>query len=659
MASAAENLVRVYSNCVSGVAQDGVLVITIDNPPVNAASLSMRQGLAAGIADAQNDPAIKAVVLTGAGRIFVGGADITEFDKPPVAPILPDVCQLLENSSKPVIAALNGAALGGGLEIALACHYRIAAPNASVAFPEVKLGLIPGAGGTQRLPRLTGRAIAIDLIGSGRSVKAEEALSLGVIDDIAANPVAHAIEVAAEAAGDRFRKTGEITIPPSSEEDIAAAKRKVLSKAKGQIAPGEAVPLIETAGRTPLADGLAQERAAFLKLKQSPQSQALRHVFFAEREAGKIPGLDGVAPRKIETIGVVGAGLMGSGIAVAALDAGFRVTVVEQTEDAANKGRLRITGILDKALSSGRIDAAAHAGRLARLTVASNLAALADADLVIEAVFDDLDVKIDLFKRLAGVVRDDAILATNTSYLDPDVIAAATARPERVLGLHFFSPAHIMRLVEVVHCAKSAPEIVATGFAVAKAMRKLPIYSGVTEGFIGNRIFSAYRREAEYLVEDGAEPHEVDGAIEAFGMAMGPFAISDLAGLEIAWARRKRQAATRDPGERYVEIADRLCKAGRFGQKNGLGWYKYVDGNRMVDADVTTLIAELRASKNIVQQPFSQQDILDRLLSAMAEEGQRLLDTGVALRASDIDLVLINGYGFPAHTGGPMYITRR
>ncbi|WP_137154970.1 3-hydroxyacyl-CoA dehydrogenase NAD-binding domain-containing protein [Rhizobium sp. FKL33] len=659
MTNAAANPVRTYSICVSGVAQDGVLVITIDNPPVNAASLAMRQGLAAAIADAHNDPAIKAVVLTGAGRIFVGGADITEFDKPPVDPILPDVCQLLENSSKPIIAALNGAALGGGLEIALACHYRIAALSASVAFPEVKLGLIPGAGGTQRLPRLTGAAIAIDLIGSGRSVKADEALSLSVIDAIAANPVAHAIDVASEAVGHRFRKTGEMTTPPASDEDIAVAKRKVLSKAKGQIAPGEAVTLIETAGRTPLPDGLAQERAAFLKLKQSPQSAALRHVFFAEREAGKIPGLEGVAPRKIQTLGVVGAGLMGSGIAVAALDAGFSVTVVEQTADAAEKGRLRITGLVDKALSSGRIDPAAHAGRLARLTVASDLAALADADLVIEAVFDDLDVKIDLFRRLDGVVRDDAILATNTSYLDPDVIAAATARPERILGLHFFSPAHIMRLVEVVRGAKSAPDVVATGFAVAKAMRKLPIYSGVTEGFIGNRIFSAYRREAEYLVEDGAEPHEVDGAIEAFGMAMGPFAISDLAGLEIAWARRKRQAATRDPAERYVETADRLCEAGRLGQKNGLGWYRYVDGKRMVDADVTALIAELRASKNIAPQSFSEQEIVDRLLKAMADEGQRLLDAGVALRASDIDLVLINGYGFPAHTGGPMYIASR
>jgi 3-hydroxyacyl-CoA dehydrogenase len=659
MTSVAETQpVRTYSTCVSGAAKDGVLVITIDNPPVNAASFAVRQGLADAITDAGNDTAIKAMVLTGAGRIFVGGADITEFDKPPVEPILPDICQLLENSSKPLIAALNGAALGGGLEIVLACHYRIAAPNASVAFPEVKLGLIPGAGGTQRLPRLTGAAVAIDLIGSGRSIKAGEALSLGVLDDIAADPVARAIELASETDNHRFRKTGELAVPPSSEEEIAAAKRKALSKAKGQIAPGEAVTLVESAGRTPLVDSLAHERAAFLALKQSPQSSALRHVFFAEREAGKVPAREGVTPRKIETIGVVGAGLMGSGIAVAALDAGFRVTVVEQAEEAADKGRLRITGLLDKALSSGRTDTTTHAGRVSRLTIASELAALADADLVIEAVFDDLDVKIDLFRRLDGVVRDNAILATNTSYLDPDVIAAATARPERMLGLHFFSPAHIMRLVEVVQCAKSDPEIVATGFAVAKAMRKLPIYSGVTEGFIGNRIFSAYRREAEYLVEDGAEPQDVDSAIEAFGMAMGPFAISDLAGLEIAWARRKRQAATRDPNERYVEIADRLCEAGRFGQKNGLGWYRYTDGKRAVDPDVTTLIAELRASKNIAPQVFSQDDILDRLLKAMADEGQRLLGAGVALRASDIDLVLINGYGFPAHKGGPMYLAR-
>jgi 3-hydroxyacyl-CoA dehydrogenase len=644
-----------FSTCVSGRIVDGVLVVTIDNPPVNAASAAMRAGLSAAIVHANDSAAVESVVITGAGKIFVGGADITEFGKPPVDPILPDVCRQIENAGKPVVAALNGAALGGGLEIALACHYRIAAATAIVAFPEVKLGLVPGAGGTQRLPRLTGVPAAIDLIGSGRSVKAGEAKSLGILDTVVGNDLIDtALHIARTKAG--FRKTGGLEVPPASAGEIEAVSKKITARSRGQVAPGKAVRLVATAQTMALEDGLAEERAAFLRLKDSPEAAALRHVFFAEREAAKVAGLEHVSPRAVKAIGIVGTGLMGSGIAVAALDAGYRVIGVEQTDEAARKGQERIAAILERNVKSGRLDEAGRADRLSRLTVEGSLDALADVDLVIEAVFDDLSVKTELFRHLDRIVRPDAILATNTSYLDPDRIAAATAHPGRVLGLHFFSPANIMRLVEVVRCARTEPDVLATGFAVARQMRKLPILSGVTEGFIGNRIFSAYRREAEFLVEDGAEPQDIDAAMEEFGFAMGPFSVFDLAGLEIAWARRKRQAATRDPSERYVDIADRLCEGGRFGQKAGKGWYSYADGRKSVDPDVTAIIAASRAAKSIVPRRFDRSEIVRRLLSAMWDEGRKLLDEKIAARPGDIDLVLINGYGFPAHKGGPMFL---
>jgi 3-hydroxyacyl-CoA dehydrogenase len=645
-----------FSACVKGRISDGVLIAVIDNPPVNAASAAMRTGLAAAISYGNDMATVQAIVLTGTGRIFVGGADITEFGKVPANPVLPDVCTRIENSSKPVIAAINGAALGGGLEIALACHYRIASPSASFAFPEVKLGIVPGAGGTQRLPRLTGVLQAIDLIGSGRNVKANAALAAGIIDEIAEGElVSTAIAVVKQSDSTKFRKTSDQHIAPVSADTIEAASKKIASRARGQQAPGEAIRLVVASATVDFEAGLADERATFLRLKDTPEAAALRHVFFAERAAAKVDGLDGVTGRKITTIGVVGTGLMGSGIAVSALDAGYRVIGVELTDEAAQKGLERIVGMLDKNFKSGRIDEAGLSDRLSRLTVRGTLAELADADLVIEAVFDDFTVKSELFQKLDGIVRPDAILATNTSYLDPDQIAATTSHPERVLGLHFFSPANIMRLMEVVRCARATPDVLATGLAVAKKLGKLPIVTGVTEGFIGNRIFSAYRREAEFLVEDGAEPRDIDKAMEDYGFAMGPFAVFDLAGLEIAWARRKRQAAARDPNERYVDIADRLCEAGRFGQKTGKGWYTYESGKRAVDADVTALIADSRAAKDIAPREISSEEIVSRLLEAMAAEGRKLLHEKIATRASDIDLVVINGYGFPAHMGGPLY----
>lgn len=644
-----------FSATVSTMTRNGVLVVTIDNPPVNATSVDVRSGLEKALAHAETAPDVTGVVITGAGKTFIGGADIKEFGKPAMEPTLPDVIEKIEGLSKPVVAALNGAALGGGLEVALACHYRIASPAAQVGLPEVKLGIVPGAGGTQRLPRLIGIPAALDLITSGRSVKAEEALKLGIIDEVAAGDLVEAaISVALALAGKPLRRTGELNVAAADPAEIEKASVKILAKARGQKAPAEAVRLVTTSNR-PLAEGLADERATFLTLRDSRESAALRHVFFAERESSKVEGLQGVKPRPVETIGICGLGLMGSGIAVAALGAGYSVIGLDQTSEAAEKGRQRIIGLLERNVASGRLDQPGLEAQKARLSVTVEDVDLAPCDLVVEAVFDDLAVKTDLFRRLDKVIRPDAVLATNTSYLNPDEIAAATTHPERMLGLHFFSPAHVMRLLEVVRCAKTAPDVLATGLAVAKKLRKLPVVTGVTEGFIGNRIFSAYRREAEFLLEDGALPHEVDAALEDYGFPMGLFAVYDMAGLEIAWARRKRQAATRDPSARYVEIADTLCEAGRLGQKTGRGWYAYTEGKRTIDPEVTAIIEAARAKKGISPRAFSKRAIVERMLAAMALEGEALLTEGIAARASDIDLVMINGYGFPAHKGGPMF----
>jgi len=649
-----------FSDTISAALADGILVVTIDNAPVNALSADVRAGLMAALDHAGKDGAVKGIVLTGAGSTFIGGADIKEFGKPPVEPLLPDVISRIETFAKPVAAAINGAALGGGLEVALACHRRHAAPSAKLGLPEVKLGIVPGAGGTQRLPRLIGIAAAIDVITSGRMVSAAEAVKLGIIDSLSSGvPVTEAVADIKAIDSSTLRRTGLLPIPAEAADIIDKAATDALRKARGQRAPSEAVRLIRLAATTSLTEGLAEERRTFIELRDSEEAAALRHVFFAERAAGKVEGLEAVAPRRIETIGIVGTGLMGSGIAVAALNGGYRIIGVEQSPEVAEKGRERIVGLLDKAVQSGRLDAAGREDRVGRLTVTADMQQLSQADIVIEAVFDDLTVKTELFQRLDTIVRGDAILATNTSYLDPDVIAAATARPERVVGLHFFSPAHIMRLLEVVNCKRTAPDVLVTALALAKRLGKLPIVSGVTEGFIGNSIFSAYRREAEYMLEDGASPQEIDAALEAFGFPMGPFAVFDMAGLEIAWARRKRQAATRDPSERYVVIPDRLCEAGRFGQKTGRGWYTYPDGKRTVDPDVTAMIEAARAEKGITPKQFTAEEIVSRLLKAMTNEGDALLSRGIAARASDIDLVMINGYGFPSNKGGPMFAAGR
>jgi 3-hydroxyacyl-CoA dehydrogenase len=652
---AANGEITSFSDHVGGERFGAVLVVGIDNPPVNALSASVRAGLMTALAHAADNDVVTAVIITGAGKTFIGGADIAEFGKPAVAPLLPELIAAIEGSEKPVIATINGAALGGGLEVALACHVRIATPSAQLGLPEVKLGLVPGAGGTQRLPRLIGMMAALEMMASGKPVSGQQALESGLID-AAAEPgdlIQAAIDLAHPQAGKPLRRTGALDVPAFDAETFAAEAAKILKKARGQTAPAEVIRLVTLSAETTLAEGLAEERATFLTLRDSREAKALRHLFFAERAAGKHDGA--AKPRPLGVIGIAGTGLMGSGIAVATLAAGFEVIALEQSEEAALAGAARIREMIFQSVKSGRLRAENAEEQASRLGVTARIEDMARADLVIEAVFDDLDVKIDLFTRLDSVLRPDAILATNTSYLDPDRIAAATAYPERVVGLHFFSPAQVMRLVEVVRCEKTAPDVLATALTFARRLKKIAVISGVTEGFIGNRIFSAYRNEAEKLIEEGALPQTIDRAMTGYGFAMGPFAVFDMAGLEIAWARRKRHAARRDPKAHYFAIPDRLCEAGRFGRKSGKGWYLYPEGKLTIDPEVDAMIAAYRMEKGLVAREIGDDEIVQRLLSAMAAEGSSLLAEGIAARANDVDVVMVHGYGFPAAKGGPMF----
>jgi 3-hydroxyacyl-CoA dehydrogenase len=634
-----------------------VALILIDNPPVNASSQAVRQGLRGAIETVNGDAAIEAVVIACEGRTFVAGADIKEFGKPPLAPSLPDVLTEVEAARKPVVAAVHGTALGGGFELALACHARVLDAKAIVGLPEVKLGLIPGAGGTQRLPRLIGLRGAIDLAASGRQVKAEEALALGVADSIAEGDLREsAIAHARSLIGRPIRRLSESAAPPFDRAEIDAALVEIARKSRGQASPLVAAQTVLLAAELPFAKGMARERLAFIECLQSDQSKAMRYAFSAEREAPRAPQLEGVAPRNVERVGIIGAGTMGAGIAVAFADAGFRVSVVETSEAAVEAGRKRIAAPWDRQLKSGRLSAEQYEARSASVDVGGNFAALAVCDLVVEAAFEDMAVKQDIFGRLGAIAKPGAILATNTSYLDVGAIGEASGRPGDVIGLHFFSPANIMRLVEVVEAPASARDAVATGVAVAKKLGKIAVVCGVCDGFIGNRILAHWRPIVDMMVEDGAAPEEVDAALEDFGFAMGPYAVGDLAGLDIGWARRKRLAPTLNPNVRYAAtIADELCERGRFGQKTGAGWYSYSGGKKSIDPLVTGLIEKVRAQKHREQRSFSR-DMIQRLVrAAIVNEGAKVLSDGIARRALDIDVVLIHGYGYPVWRGGPMF----
>ncbi|WP_432448925.1 3-hydroxyacyl-CoA dehydrogenase NAD-binding domain-containing protein [Aliiroseovarius marinus] len=648
------------SDLVTFETREGVAVIMINNPPVNALGADVRAGLHAAVKRAQDDTAVGAIVIGAEGRSFPAGADVREFGKPRATPILSQVCDLIEASQKPVIAAIHGTALGGGFEIALACHYRIAQQGTRLGLPEITLGVLPGGGGTQRVPRITGAGPALELMMTGKPVTAERAQALGLIDQIAERNVdkaafATARNMIAQGTAPRpTRDRAEGLGDPAAFSDAVehwraqAAKRPVPAAAK-------IVDCVERAMLLPFDNGIAFERAAFDECEPGPEATALRHAFFAERRAAKVPELAGATLREVHKIGVVGAGTMGAGIAISCLDAGFPVTLIERDQEGLDRGVARIKTNYDRSIAKGRIDTATGDARMARLTGTTDMAQLADVDLVIEAVFEDEQVKRDVFAQLDAVMRPGAILATNTSYLDINALAATISRPEDVVGYHFFSPAHIMKLLEVVVGDKTDPNVVATGFALAKKLRKVPVRAGVADGFIGNRVLAAYRLAADFMLEDGASPAQIDAAMRAYGFPVGPYQVLDMAGLDISWARRKRLAATRDPNERYVAIGDLICEQGWFGQKAGRGYYVHDQDNGPIEnPEVLDIIAAERARKGITPRMFSREEIQSRCLDAMANEGARLLEEGVALRPSDIDVVKIFGYGFPRHKGGPM-----
>ncbi len=641
--------------------RDGeIAVIVIDNPPINAGSAAVRQGLMTAIETVCSDDTLHGAVLIGAGNTFIAGSDLREFGQPLTEPQLPAVIAAIEACGKPVVAALHGAALGGGFELALGCDARVAAPGTVVGLPEVTLGIIPGAGGTQRLPRIVGISRAIRMICSGERVPAATALEVGLVDLIATDDLRGAAIAHARQLQGQKRLVRERVVPPAATADVAAATSAALKAGKRRPAVQAAIDAITATTQVGFDEGLADERAVFQRLRISREAFALRHQFFAERDSAKHPSLGEVAPRPVERVAVIGAGTMGSGIAIAALDAGCRVLLLEQDAAALERGAGRIHAHYVSRVQGGKLGASVAAACEARLQTSLDWAELASADLVIEAVFEELGVKQQVFQRIDAMARPGAVLASNTSYLDLDAIAAATSRPQDVIGLHFFSPAHVMKLMEVVRGQASAPDALATGLAVGKRLKKLPVLTGNAFGFIGNRLYAAYRRQCEFMVEEGAWPEQVDAALQAFGFAMGPFAVADLSGLDIAWRMRQAQAATRDPQARYVHIPDRLCEAGRLGRKTGAGYYRYPEGGQgpQVDEAVHTLIAQARADKGLPPRELGDDEIVRRALLAIVNEAALLLAEGVAERATDVDVVLVNGYGFPRWEGGAVFWAR-
>ena len=635
-----------------------IAVLTAQNPPVNALGYDVRTGLWEGIERAEKDGA-RAVLIYGDGATFFAGADIKEFGKPPKEPYLPDLCTRIEASPLIVVSSMHGTALGGGLEIALGSHYRIAVPSARMGLPEVLIGVMPGAGGTQRLPRLIGVERSLDIITSGRQIGAREALDLGIIDRIedgAPRDIGLAYARELLASGAPRRAISEMPAPEPV--DFDATYEAVLKKGRGQLSPAFAVRGVQAACELPFAEGMKRERELFMELMATDQRQGLIHAFFAERAVGKLPELEGVGPRPLAELGVIGGGTMGAGIATAALLSGLGVIMLEMSAEAAQAARGRIEGNLQGALKRGKIDQAKFdhlTGTALRLS--TDYDALKNADLVIEAVFEDMEVKKQVFGKLDAVCKPGAVLATNTSYLDVNEIAAITARPADVIGLHFFSPAHVMKLLEIVVADKSAPDVVATGFALGKRLGKVSVRAGVCDGFIGNRILATYRTAADHMILDGASPFQIDKALTDFGFAMGPYAVADLAGLDIGWATRKRKrAAGLDPRARDFTYADKLCEAGNFGQKTGKGYYVYEKGKRggTPNPEVMPLIEADRAAQGITPRDFTDDEIVRRYMAAMVNEAARVVGEGIAKRPLDVDVTLLYGYGFPRYRGGPL-----
>ena len=647
--------------------QGDVAVIAMNNPPVNGLGYETRVGITNGLEKANADPAVKAIVLTGAGKAFSGGADIKEFNSPRAMqePILLSVITAVENSQKPVVAAVHSVAMGGGLELALGAHYRIAAPGAKIALPEVKLGLIPGAGGTVRLPRVLGAETALNMIVKGDPVNSEVLAGLPgqkLFDKMASSPESlldEAIAFAREVAA----KGGELPLVrhlpckhPPGPAYFQFARNMVRGMAKNFPAPEKCVDAVENATKLKFDDALAKEREIFINLMQTPECKALRHIFAAERAASKIPDVgDDVKPRDVKSVAVIGAGTMGGGISMNFLNAGIPVTILETKQEALDRGLATIRKNYESQVKRGKLKQDKYEQRMALLTPTLKYEDIADADLVIEAVFEEMGVKEQVFKKLDEVMKPGAILASNTSTLDVDKIAAFTKRPQDVVGMHFFSPANVMKLLEVVRGAKTAKDVLATVMAIAKKIRKTAVVSGVCDGFIGNRMIEQYSRQAGFLLEEGATPQQVDKAIEKFGFAMGPFRMGDLAGNDIGWAIRKRRYVEK-PDMKYSKTADLLCEMGRYGQKTGAGWYDYQPGKR--DAIPSKLVEEMvekhRKDQGITPRKISDQEIVERLVYSLVNEGARIVEDGIASKASDIDMVYLTGYGFPIWRGGPM-----
>jgi 3-hydroxyacyl-CoA dehydrogenase len=641
----------------------GVAILTLNNPPVNAMGHAARQELAAHLDAAWRDPAVKAIVIIGAGKLFCGGADVKAFNTPAsrAEPSSRTIVKSIEASQKPVIAAIHGSALGLGLEFAMGCHYRIAQRGAKLGLPEVKLGLLPGGGGTQRLPRLAGVEAAVRMITQGEPVTADEALAMGLVDEVAAGELLPAALAFAERVAQRSDHpvaAQRQAQAPADSRYFETQRAKIAAAKRGLPAPLECLACIEAAVTLPFDEGMKFERERFDVLVNGTESKALRHLFLAERAAAKISNIPPDVPAaEIRKVAVIGAGTMGGGIAMSFASAGIPVILVETKQEAVDRGLATIRKNYAGTVAKGKLAQEEADRRIARIQPSLELAAVAEADLVIEAVFEDMDVKKELFGKLDALCKPDAVLATNTSRLDVNEIAASTSRPASVIGLHFFSPANVMRLVEVVRGRASSPQVIVTSMNVVRKLGKLPVLVGVCDGFVGNRMVAQYAREAEFLLEEGATPEQVDGALKNFGLAMGRFAMSDLAGLDISWSSRKRLASTRPAHLRYSKVADRLCEMGRFGQKTGAGFYKYEAGSRtpVPDPLVNEIIEQCAKEAGIQRRAISDDEIVERCIYALVNEGAKVLEEGVAQRSSDIDLIYVNGYGFPAWRGGPMF----
>lgn len=642
--------------------EGSVALITMDNPPVNGLGYATRVALVDGLQTANADPKVNAIVLRGSGKAFSGGADIREFGTPKawMEPNLLSLIRYVEQSDKPVIAAIHAVVMGGGLELALGCHYRICARGTQVALPEVKLGLLPGAGGTQRLPRAIGLQHALNMIVSGSTVMSDRFAGTPLFDQIVdGDPLPAALAFAEKVVSEGSRKplVRDLSVrEPHAEAYLQFARNVVQSSSKGYPAPMNCLEAVAASVKLPFDEGLKRERALFVELMATEESRALRHLFFAERSASKIPDIGAeVQPRSVRKVALIGAGTMGGGITMNFVNVGIPVVLLETRQDALDRGMATIRGNYENSARKGKLNAGQVQERLGLIHPTLDYADLKDCDMVIEAVFEDMTVKEDVFRKLDSVMKPGAILATNTSTLDVDRIASFTSRPADVIGTHFFSPANVMRLLEVVRGKHTAKDVLATTMQLARTIRKTAVVSGVCDGFIGNRMIEQYSRQGLLLLEEGCTPDQVDKALESWGMAMGPFRMGDLAGNDVGWYIRKRRYQER-PDMMYPQIADKLCEMGRFGQKTGKGWYQYAPGKRdaVPDPVVNELIVKHREELGVRPRRIGKDEIVQRLVYALVNEGARILEEGIALRASDIDMVYVTGYGFPPYRGGPM-----